>query len=239
MAMQAERIWRAVGAVLERDPRVDLHGYPLRMETRDGRAVLVGTVQDIAALRVAAAALAAAAPATEAADELRLAVGEPLEDGALRDRVTRNLLSESALRDAGVRFPANAEAGILREGGPGGNIEVSVSGSVATLSGTVRSLTHRRLAEVLTWWADGCGRVVNRLQVEPPEEDNNDELADALRLVLERDPLVRADHFTVHADDGVVRLMGAVPSREEKRLALLDMWYVPGVRDVVDAVEIL
>jgi osmotically-inducible protein OsmY len=36
---------------------------------------------------------------------------------------------------------------------------------------------------------------------------------------------------------GVVVLNGSVASEEEKSLAILDAWYVPGVADVVDRIE--
>jgi osmotically-inducible protein OsmY len=41
----------------------------------------------------------------------------------------------------------------------------------------------------------------------------------------------------VNTAAGVVIMNGSLASEEEKRLALFDAWYVPGVSDVVDRIE--
>ncbi len=55
---------------------------------------------------------------------------------------------------------------------------------------------------------------------------------------LEKDPLVQATQLRVGTAGGVVEIQGLVASDEERRLAVLDAWYVPGVWDVVDRIEI-
>ncbi len=107
-----------------------------------------------------------------------------------------------------------------------------------TLSGTVLSLSHRRFAEVLAWWAAGCESVVNLLHVVPPEQETDGELADAVLMVLEKDPLVHQPQNHITAEQGTVTLEGYLASDEERRLAVLDAWYVPGVHDVVDRIQV-
>ena len=68
--------------------------------------------------------------------------------------------------------------------------------------------------------------------------DNDDEVTDALRLVLEIDPLIHADQILVRTSLGVVSLDGVVAREEEKRSAELDAWYVPGVSEVVNRLEV-
>lgn len=58
--------------------------------------------------------------------------------------------------------------------------------------------------------------MVNSLEVVPPEEDSDDEVADALRLVLEKDPLVLADQIRAGVSNWVVTLEGLVGGEEEK-----------------------
>ena len=65
----------------------------------------------------------------------------------------------------------------------------------------------------------------------------DDELIDALRIVLEKDPLVHADQLALHAQDGRVTIEGFLASDEERQLALLDAWYVPGVHEVIDRIQ--
>lgn len=117
-------------------------------------------------------------------------------------------------------------------------IEIEVREGTVILAGQVLSLTHRRLAEVLAWWAAGCERVENLLHVVPPEQETDDELTDAIRLVLEKDPLVRPDALKVTVRDGVVTLEGGLASDDERLLAVQDVWYVPGVQDVVDRIAV-
>ncbi|MEJ2688055.1 MAG: BON domain-containing protein [Gammaproteobacteria bacterium] len=237
----AERAWKQAAAVLERDPRVNLHSYPLQGRVDRGRLVLSGSVEDIAAKRIVEALVRRTGDGVDIVSRLRVTPSEHREDGALRDQVVRNLSDEPALRDTDLQVRRQDGLQTVRQTGSGasGLIEVQAEDGTVYLRGHVASLSHGRLAEVLAWWAGGCEAVVNTLQVEPPENDDDGELVDAVRLVLERDPLVHADHFTVRANGGVVRISGAVRSEEEKRLAVLDVWYVPGVRDVVDAVEVL
>ena len=100
------------------------------------------------------------------------------------------------------------------------------------LEGTVPSLTHKRLAGVLAWWVPGSMDVINSLEVDPPEDDNEDEICDAVKLVLEKDRLVDAFKVRVAARDWVVTLDGTVSSEGEKAAAEKDAWYVWGVNEV-------
>ncbi len=100
------------------------------------------------------------------------------------------------------------------------------------------SLTHKRLAGVLAWWVPGSRDVVDGLGVEPPEQDHDGEVTDAVRMVLEKDPLVDAARVRVSATNYVVTLEGLVPSESEREMAELDAWYVLGVDKVVNRIEV-
>ncbi len=170
-------------------------------------------------------------------NHLRVAAAEREEDGALRDEVIGGLINESAFNEYTLRSVRNGDSEILRHGrDDSGLIEIEVHQGTVILRGQVGSLNHRRLVEVLTWWTAGCEVVDNRLRVVPAQRDNADELVDAVCIVLEKDPLVHASQVRVSAAEGVVTLDGHVASNEEKMLAVLDAWYVPGVHDVVDRI---
>lgn len=100
------------------------------------------------------------------------------------------------------------------------------------------SLSHKRLVGVLAWWTPGCRDVINSLEVDPPEEDNDGEIVDALGLVYEIDPVVRHDQITVSCHGGVVSLSGAVGTEEERRRAEFDAWALFAVDEVVNAIEV-
>jgi osmotically-inducible protein OsmY len=102
----------------------------------------------------------------------------------------------------------------------------------------VISHSHKRLAGVLAWWTPGCRDVVNSLYVEPAEEDNDEEVADALRLVLEMDPLVQAGQVRVSCRNFVVTLEGYVRTEEERRQAESDAWCLFAVDKVINRIEV-
>jgi len=235
----ADDLLKALGAALEHDARVDWHHYPVRAALRDGALVLEGTLESIIAKKVVARTARQIAEDVPLVDRLRVMGAEPKGDGALRDEVVHTLLDEPAFMECGLQVAAEGEVETLRDvpGNIGGEIKASIVDGVVTLSGRVGSLSHRRLAEVLVWWTAGCEAVDNRLEVVPPEDDNDGEMTDAVRIVLEKDPLVHASQLAVSSQAGVVTLDGYVASTEEKTLVVLDTWYVPGVHDVVDRIE--
>ena len=94
------------------------------------------------------------------------------------------------------------------------------------------------LATVLAWWAPGCRDVVNLLEITPPEDDNDDEICDAVRLVLDKDPLVHGDQISTQVRNREVMLRGMVANNEERRMATQDVWYIEGVRNVIDQLEV-
>ena len=79
--------------------------------------------------------------------------------------------------------------------GARGNIDVEVQDGVVTLNGRVPGLTSKRLAGVMAWWVPGVRDVVNGIAVEPPEDDGPDMIAEAVRVVLEKDPFVNASEI--------------------------------------------
>ncbi|MCS6927122.1 MAG: BON domain-containing protein [Candidatus Binatia bacterium] len=237
---RAEAVVKAVRAALVHEPRINLHRYPVRVAFSNGDLVLEGEVEHIVAKKLALE-LAAAVPGVDGiVDRLRVRPAQPMGDGAIRDHVRDALIQEGVfahcrirVRDKGVvetcQEPATAAVG---------EIEVAVEDGVVTLNGQVPSLTHKRLAGVLAWWVPGSRDVINGLAVVPPEEDNDDEITDAVRLVLEKDPFVDAAQVHVRTTNAVVTLEGSVPSETAKEMAEYDAWYVFGVDRVVNALVV-
>jgi osmotically-inducible protein OsmY len=91
---------------------------------------------------------------------------------------------------------------------------------------------------VLAWWVPGSREVINGLAVEPPEEDSDDEITDAVLLVLEKDRFVTADQIRVRTQGRVVTLEGLVPNATIREMAEFDAWYVFGVDQVVNLLEV-
>ncbi|MEW5755331.1 MAG: BON domain-containing protein [Pseudomonadota bacterium] len=228
-----------VSQELNRDTRIDTLRHPISLLFRDNTLVLEGTVEDIVAKKRAVSAAKRVAGEVPVIDRLRIACIEPVEDGALRNQALYILQNEPSFLDYGLRLYRN---GMWEEARPPradstGMIEISAEGGVVRLSGQVGSLSHLRLAETLLWWIAGCELAENHLRVVPEELDNDDEISDAVRLILEKDPLVHASQLSIQVKDRVVTLEGFVASQEEKKLAALDAWYVPGVTEVCDNIQ--
>jgi osmotically-inducible protein OsmY len=236
----SEAIVRKVQGLLEHEPRVNLHRYPIKIDLADGAVVLEGDVESIAAKKLALELAASVGEIRGVVDRLRVAPSERRGDGAIRDSLCGFLLRDPELRNCTIRVRAKGRVETLRDvrGERAGEIEVAIEDGVITLEGAVISLSHKRIAGVLAWWTPGCRDVVNSLDVVPPEEDNDDEVVDALRLVLETDPLVQADQITASCRNYVVTLEGYVRNEEERRRAELDAWALFAVDDVVNRIEV-
>ncbi|QKT03446.1 BON domain-containing protein [Ectothiorhodospiraceae bacterium 2226] len=240
--MPDDALIRQVRAALEREPHVDLHHHPIKARMDHDALVLEGEVGSVAAKKLALACAAAVPGIAAIIDRLHV---EPLErpgDGAVRDRVLANLEQDRALQVSGLRvLDGNGRGTLVRATPPESNDEivVRVEEGVVTLSGQVNSLSHKRLAGVLCWWARGVRDVVNGLEVVPDEADNGAELTDALRLVLDKDPSVDATQIRAHAeDDHTVVLEGLVAAEGQRHAAERDAWFVFGVDRVVNRIEV-
>ena len=156
-------------------------------------------------------------------------------DVVILDAVRDALLHEPGLENCTTQVKRNGAWEIVREATvtPHGVIQVSVTEGVVLLGHHVTSLIQKRLAGVLAWWIPGIRDVINGMEVVPGQEDSDQEIAKAVRLVLEKDPFVNVERIRVTVKKAVVTLEGDVPSAPQSELAELDSWYVFGV-DKVD-----
>lgn len=237
---KSSEILKEIGAALEREPRVNLHCNPLRLRLDEGVLTIEGEVAEIAAKKLALELAAAVPGVAGIVDRLRVTPAETMEDAVIRDHTCDFFIQEPAFADYAVRAWIFGRLEAVREPPrpPTGTIEVEVADGVAILNGSVGSLSHKRLAGVLAWWVPGSRDVVNGLDIAPPEEDSDDEVVDAVRLVLEKDPFVNAAQIRVGCHDRVVTLDGLVPRLKEKEMAEADGWFVFGVDRVVNRLEV-
>ena len=76
------------------------------------------------------------------------------------------------------------------------------------------------------------------MEVVPDQPDSDEELAKAVRIVLKKDPFVNEERIRVTATRSVVTLEGDVPSAPQREMAEFDAWYVFGVDNVINRLEI-
>lgn len=229
-----------IRAKLEQEPRINLHRAPVRLAFDHGDLVIEGEVESVAAKKRALELAAAERGVPGIIDRLHVRPSHSMGDGELLDRVIRALSEESALSLCALRVKKNGAPELIRDGQPAarGVIDVSVDAGVVTLDGDVPSLAQKRLAESLAWWVPGTRDVVNGLGVTPPEEDSDDEITEALTMVLEKDPLLRGLKIGVSTEQRVVTLAGTVRSEQQARAAEEDGWCLFGVDGVISRLQV-
>ncbi len=229
----------AVRRALRSEARIDLPHHPIRLALAEGDLVIEGEVADVAAKKLALERAAAVADVRGIVDRLRVAPAERLADGAIRDHVRDALVEEPALESCSIRVSVKNHWEPVRVvDGATATVDISVEDGVVLLDGSVPGLGMKRLAGVLAWWVPGSRDVINGLAVTPPEEDNDDEVSDAVRLALEKDPLVDPAQIRVATRNAVVTLDGQVPTDSEREAAEFDAWYVFGVDKVVNRLQV-
>jgi osmotically-inducible protein OsmY len=223
---------RKIRAALERAGDVDLHHN--RIEVIGGSSIrLEGEVNNIIVKRRAIQVARQAIDGADVEDNLLVRVERQRTGEELLQAVLNALACESVFRESFIR----ARRG---EPPPEGRdwIEVEVEGGRVRLYGSVWSLSHRRLAEVLAWWVPGTADVDNRIRVQPAERDNDAEITDAIRLVFDMDPSLDAQQIHVTTRNREVYLEGAVTSDVNRRVADYDCWYIPGVHNVRNNLQV-
>jgi osmotically-inducible protein OsmY len=228
-----------VRAALASEPRLDLHNFPIELSFAQGTLTLEGEVGDVAAKKLALERAAALPEVTGIIDRLRVRPAQRMGDGEIRDLVRDALLQEPAFADFAIRRRLGERVETVREPPEArGAIELEVEDGVVTLNGQVPGLDDKRLAGVLAWWVPGSRDVINGIAVEPPEDDSDDAILEAVRLVLEKDPFVDASQIRVGVKNASVRLTGLVPTEAEREMAEFDAWYVFGVDKVDNRIEV-
>jgi osmotically-inducible protein OsmY len=232
-------ILKSVRAMLEREPRINLHRWPVRLDMTDDQVVILeGDVGNIAAKKLALEIAGATPEVRGVVDRLHVAPAEPRGDGAILDALTASLREARELKNCTLRVMKKGQTLTVqevRDDNASGDMLVSVENGVVTLDGWVISLSHKRMAGVLAWWVPGCRDVVDALEVLPPEQDNDDEVSDALSLVLEMDPMIpHPDQIRIHTQNYVVTLEGLVGTETEKSRAEQDAWCLFAVDKVIN-----
>ncbi|HEY8553060.1 MAG TPA: BON domain-containing protein [Burkholderiales bacterium] len=232
-------IEKDVRVALEHDPRLNPQRSAIDVEMQSGAVRLAGEVESIEEKRAAVEVAKGIDGVERIDDRLRVRPASALADDTLCDAVCRHLFEEPSFQGMTIHCAACGRDVLERTPhAPEGRIAVTVDGGVITLSGEVVSRAHKRLAAVLAWWTPGCRNVINALAVRPAGRDTDDEIRDAVELVLNKDPIVHSGRIDAEVRDGRVTLRGTVATREEKRLAERDVWYIEGVRDVANALEV-
>src|SRR4030067_2267948 len=179
---------KALRAMLTEELKFDPNDFPIALRMEDGTLVMEGMVSHVGLKKGACRRATGLQEVQGVVDRLRVRPSVSMSDDEIRDHMRGALTQESALN--------------------GLDINIEVRDGVVDLEGQVWSLSHKRLAGVLAWWIPGVLDVINSIEVNPPEEDSDGELSDAVRLALEKDRLVDAQSLKVSTNGYVVTLEG-------------------------------
>ncbi|MBD1544907.1 BON domain-containing protein [Roseibium aggregatum] len=228
-------------AALKTDRRIDPHfrATTLELDT-EGTVTLEGEVGTVGQKRLVLERIAALPGVSGIVDRLRVKPAEAMSDAGILDHIRKALLQEPAFQSIRIAEERDHTVHVLNDlpEGADGEIVISVSDGVVTLNGELPSLTSKRIAGVLAWWVPGSCDVINGISVEPEEEDAPIRIEEAVHLALELDPFVNASQVRVGVRGRAVRLTGLVGSQAERTAAEADAWYVFGVDEVINEIEV-
>jgi osmotically-inducible protein OsmY len=228
-------------AAIRSEPRIGPHFKPATLEIdADGTATIAAELDNVAQKRLALERLAATPGVGAVIDRLRVKPASPMSDDGILDHLRKAYYQERSFHGFTLKEREGHAVKLVREALPQalGEIETEVKHGVVILNGRVPGLASKRLAGLLAWWVPGSRDVINGIVVEPPEEDAPIRIEEAVKIALEKDPLIDASQIRVGVRKTVVRLTGRVPSAAERDAAEWDAWYVFGVDNVINEIEI-
>jgi osmotically-inducible protein OsmY len=116
------------------------------------------------------------------------------------------------------------------------SVEVQVTGSWLTLSGSVPWHYQKEEAEKSLTALTGIKGIKNEIKLQPVAQVADVRLP--IDEAIKRSALVDSSHVKAHAAHGVVSLRGAVRTRAEYFEAIHAAWAAPGVTQVEDHISI-
>lgn len=195
-----------------------LAGKAIDVDVQDGSVILRGRLPDIAEKRLAVNVVRLMKEVGSVRDQLRLLTANELTDRQI----------EMHIRDAWLQDTAIHELAL----------DVMVRDGVATLTGKLDNVEEKRLAGLCAWWVPGVADVENLIDVTVEQPFTEGDLVDSIRQALEKDVLVNEDLIGVSVRGSLVTLVGSANSEEERMAAEHDAYYVWGVKQVINLIEI-
>ncbi len=217
--MNATEIVKTIKASLEKELHIDLVKHPVHLNLENNAIVMEGVVDKIAHKKAALLIAMGISGTSGVVDRLRVSPAKKMGDKEIKNHLSDAFAEEPTLNNLAI--------------------EIEINNGIVDIEGTAPSLSHKRLAGVLAWWVPGSVDVINSLEVNPPEEDSDDEITDAVMLALEKDKLVNHSNIKASTKNWVVTLDGVVHSETSKNAAEDDAWYVWGVNGVINRLTVV
>jgi osmotically-inducible protein OsmY len=197
---------------------VRLRGRDIAVAIEDGQVVLKGQVSELAEKRLAVNLIRRMREVGDVKDQLRIFTSTEMTDRQIQQHVEDGLEQDSAVHHQQLR--------------------AAVANGVVTLTGTLDNVEEKCFAGLIAWWVPGVTDVDNQITVEPEQELSDDGLLDVIRQAFEKDVLVNPSAIGITILDGTVTLLGSVGSEEERLAAEHDAYFIMGVHEVINRLEV-
>jgi osmotically-inducible protein OsmY len=236
------QLQKNVEAVLTRDAA--LEGSSVKVASvHDGVVLLSGTTQTLSAHRRALEDARAVPGVKRVSTEIKSPdrLGDA-EISAGKGPMAKDASMKSAAYDAWITTDAKTRL-LATADVPALEINVDTNNGVVTLFGTVPSETAKHAAEVEVKKIDGVKAVQNELQIVPKSmakavEAKDDDIRKDVDARLEARPELKDASIDSQVEKGVVRLTGTVASQSDRLIALSTTRATPGVRSVIDDLNV-
>jgi hyperosmotically inducible protein len=231
-----------VATVLSRDAALSDSSVKVA-SVHDGVVLLSGTAKTLSAHRRALADARAVPGVKRVSTEIQSPDRLGDEEIASRGPITdKDGSLKSAAYDAWITTDAKTRL-LATADVPALDINVDTNGGVVTLFGAVPSESAKRLAEAEVKKVDGVKSVDNQLQIVPATvakavEQSDDNINKAIEQTIENRQELSDAKIDVEVSNGVARLTGSVASQSDRLIALATVRSVPGVRSVIDELNV-
>jgi osmotically-inducible protein OsmY len=226
----------SVRSCLQSEPRIGEFTLADASFTDDGALLVEGEVETLKAKKLALERIGALPNVDLIVDRLHVRPADAMSDAGIRSHLRDAFVQEPSF--AGLRITEEERTVVADVPKPIGDLDFSVADGIVTLNGNAPGLATKRLAGLLAWWVPGSRDVVNGIAVPESETDSPQAIEEAVHIALEKNPFVNAGQIRIGVRHRVVRLTGLVTSDAQRSMAENDAWYVFGVDDVINEIEV-
>jgi osmotically-inducible protein OsmY len=119
------------------------------------------------------------------------------------------------------------------------SVQVAVTGSVATLSGTVTTVAVKNAAMKLAENTRGVSKVIDRLSVQVATPRPNGDIETDIQAALARDALLADEPIHVRSAAGLVTMEGQVATEQQRKRAEEVATKVKGVASIANGIRVV
>src|SRR3974390_401545 len=113
--LKTAELTKKIRAAFEKDTRINLHRFPIRIALQNGDVILAGEVEKVSAKKLALLAAAQTHSVQRIVDRLKVPPAEKMGDAEIRDHVCKLLIQESALAGCLIRGLAAGDVESLQK----------------------------------------------------------------------------------------------------------------------------